>query len=116
MKWGLGALGVGAGSLGLGALLNSMKHTNAVQEIADASDKGRVRVKLPTSKPGDQETEIDMPFEQMDISNALRGAIARDTKRRLRSESASRVMHRGTPATAAQLPDVYPAQTATTTA
>ena len=113
MKW---TLGLGAGALGLGALLNSKRQSDAVQEIADASDKGRVRVKLPTNKPGDQETEIDMPFEQMDISNALRGAIARDTKRRLRSESASRVMHRGTPASAAKMPDVFPAQTSTLTA
>ena len=72
-----------------------MRHTSAVQEMADASDKGKVRVTLPTKNPGDQETQIEMPFEQIGLSQALHGAITRDTRRRLRSESASRVLHRG---------------------
>ena len=94
LKWGVG----GAALLGGGALLNSMRQTKALEEQASAADRGKIRVTLPTRTPGDQKTQIELPYEQLNLSDSLHHAIARDTRRRLRAESASRVMHRGRPA------------------
>ncbi len=51
---------------------------------------GTLRVTLPTRRPNDQETQVEIPLEQIGLSNALMSKIKRDTKRRLRTESDAR--------------------------
>ena len=89
----LGLLGSGL-VLGGGALLTSMKNRADAQA---AADRGKVRVTLPTKNPGDEETQIEMPLSEIALSDTLRNAIARDTKRRLRGESAGRIRRKVRP-------------------
>jgi len=59
-----------------------------------ASGLGTLRVTLPTKRPGDQETTIEMPLEQIRLPNTIIQKLRRDTKRRLRTESAERTRTR----------------------
>jgi len=56
---------------------------------------GKIRVTLPTRKPGDHETTVEVPMENIGLPNTLFTNIRRDTKRRLRTETEARTMHRG---------------------
>ena len=87
---GLGALGL----LGGAGYLTS----NALHSMAAASKNeqgGRIRVTLPTRKPGDAETQLDMPMQQVPLSNALFGKLQRDVRTRLHRETKerTRVVH-----------------------
>lgn len=88
----------GAGGLGLGALgllaLNAKKQRELKEREIENAQKGRVKITLPTKQPGDTETQVDIPFDDLNLSKALRGRLSRDTKRRLHSETKQRTRHR----------------------
>lgn len=84
---GIGAAGVGltaAGVLGLREALRTLQHKTENEE------QGRIKVTLPTRKPGDAETTIDIPTRQIGMSDSLFGRIRRDALRRLQAESKER--------------------------
>ena len=58
-----------------------------------APSAGTLRVTLPTRGGKDNETQVEMPLEQIGLSKTLINKIRRDTKRRLRSESDGRTLH-----------------------
>ncbi len=89
----LSALGLGVGGLGLAAY-SAKKKMDMVQAQADAARAGRVKVTLPTKKPGDSETMLDLPMEDIQLSNALRMRLGRDTRRRLYTETRERTARR----------------------
>lgn len=89
----LGALGLGVGGLGVAAY-SAKKKMDMVQAQADAARAGRVKVTLPTKKPGDSETMLDLPMEDIQLSNALRQRLGRDTRRRLYTETRERTSRR----------------------
>ena len=89
----LGSLGIAGG---VGLLMH--RRNKAVEQLAQATQsagRGRVRVTLPTKNPNDKETQVEMPIEDLMLSKNLQQALSRDTRRRLRGESESRVMRRG---------------------
>ena len=55
---------------------------------------GKIRVTLPTRRPGDHETTVEVPMENIGLPNTIFTNIRRDTKRRLRLESDARTFHR----------------------
>ena len=55
---------------------------------------GTLRVTLPTRHAKDHETVVEMPLENVGLSKSIYNKIRRDTKRRLRSESEERTLHR----------------------
>jgi GNAT superfamily N-acetyltransferase len=85
---------IGAGGLGLGALAllayNAKRKADFRKEELALKGKGRVRITLPTKDPGDNETEVELPFDDLNLSQALRGRLGRDTRRRLYSETKQR--------------------------
>ena len=91
---------LGAGGLGLGALAlaayNSKKRRDIEEEKAKAEAMGRVRVTLPTKQDGDHETVVDIPLNEheMKLTQALKGRLGRDTRRRLYSETKARTIRR----------------------
>jgi hypothetical protein len=56
---------------------------------------GKIRVTLPTRHAGDNETQVELPLENIPMSGAIIDQIRRDTKRRLRAEGSSRTIHPG---------------------
>ena len=66
-----------------------------------APSAGTLRVTLPTRGGKDNETQVEMPLEQIGLSKTLINKIRRDTKRRLRLESDGRTLHVVPPVTAA---------------
>lgn len=58
---------------------------------------GKIRVTLPTRNPGDNETQVELPLENMPMSNAILNDIRRDTRRRLRLEGGVRTVRKGSP-------------------
>ena len=89
----LGALGLGVGGLGVAAY-SAKKKMDMLDAQATASRAGRVKVTLPTKKPGDSETMLDLPMEDIQLSNALRQRLGRDTRRRLYTETRERTTRR----------------------
>jgi hypothetical protein len=89
----LGALGLGVGGLGVAAY-STKKKMDMLDAQATASRAGRVKVTLPTKKPGDSETMLDLPMEDIQLSNALRMRLGRDTRRRLYTETRERTARR----------------------
>ncbi len=87
LPWLLGAGGIAA-ALGLGAYgINRGLH--------GSSDRGKMRVTLPTKNPGDVETVLELPYDQeSSLTPALRARIDLDTKRRLYAETKERIRHR----------------------
>ena len=59
----------------------------------DMARKGTIRVNLPTKRPGDVESTVDMPLDV--LSNEAYKGIMRDTRRRVRAENAERVQRKG---------------------
>lgn len=53
---------------------------------------GTLRVTLPTKNPQDKETQVEIPLEQIGLSNAIMTKLKRDTKRRLRFEGDERTL------------------------
>lgn len=96
-----GALGLG----GLGLLLKSRQGppqgTTVIQQGSNtpAEQGGKLRVTLPTRNPGDQETQLELPFspETVNLSTALQGKLLRDTRRRLLAEVDSRTYRKDSP-------------------
>ena len=84
----LGGAGVVAGGGYLASkLIDALRNASAVQAGAQG---GRLRVTLPTRKPGDVETQIEMPFDQVQLSNTTHGRLVRDVRQHLRSETQGR--------------------------
>jgi RimJ/RimL family protein N-acetyltransferase len=90
----LGALGlVGAG--GLGALMHrGNKATESLANATRSSAGGRVQLTLPTKDPGDVETQVTLPLEELMLSKNIQQSLSRDTRRRLRDESKERTQKR----------------------
>lgn len=88
-----GALGLGAGALGL-AGYSSLQKARAAKAQAEAARGGRVKVTLPTKDPNDAETLLDIPIEEMNLSRALKARLGRDTRRRLLEETRKRTVVR----------------------
>ena len=89
----LGALGLGVGGLGVAAYSAKRKADNAKEQVA-ATRAGRVKVTLPTKKPGDSETTLDLPIDDIKMSDAQRERLGIDARRRLYEESRSRRVKR----------------------
>ena len=82
-----GAAVGGAGLLGLAGLLGY----KGVRALENAGQQGgRLKVTLPTRNPGDQETTIEMPFNQINLTPTAISRVTRDLRRRLRAEGKSR--------------------------
>lgn len=79
---GVGALG------GAGYLAN--RGINALREVANREQKGRIRVTLPTRKPGDAETQLEIPMRDIELSDTMFGKLRRDFRDRLRNETTER--------------------------
>lgn len=92
------ALGAGVGALGLlGGGYLGLKAVNALRNLAQAqaqSSGGRIRVALPTKDPTDQETTLDMPMSDLEVSHTQRGKLQRDLRRRIRKENKERTVQR----------------------
>ena len=81
-----------------GAGLLMHRRNKATEELAQATreaGRGKVRLTLPTDDPYDVETQVEVPLDQVPITESIQQDIARDTRRRLRGESDSRIMRRG---------------------
>lgn len=88
------ALG-GAGMLGAGYM--GMKGVGALKSLSKAQEAaagGRIRVALPTKDPGDNETVIELPMGDLDMSSTTQGKLQRDLRRRVRKETKERTVHR----------------------
>lgn len=84
------ALG-GAGLVGLGGLTYAgLRASRAMRDAASKGSRGKVRVTLPTRHPGDAETQVEIPIEDVRLSDTIYNALGRDTRRRLRGESTER--------------------------
>jgi hypothetical protein len=92
---------IGAGGLGLGALAllayNAKRKADHREKELALQGKGRVRITLPTKDPGDNETEVELPFDDLNLSQALRGRLGRDTRRRLYTETKQRTRRSNKP-------------------
>ena len=82
------------GALGLGAF-GLHRLSKSVSNAAEANNQGRLQVRLPTRHPGDQETTVDVPVSDANLTGGLKDRIFRDTRRKLRQESKERTWHRG---------------------
>jgi hypothetical protein len=89
------------GGLGLAGLLTAgylgSKGVGAVKDLANAQQAragGRVRVALPTKDPNDEETTIELPIDDLDVSKAQFGKLQRDLRRRIRKETKERTAQR----------------------
>lgn len=92
------ALGIGAGAAGLlGSGYLAYKGIKSLNDLAAAqeqSNKGKIRVALPTKDPEDQETIIEMPIDDLEVSRAQFSKIQRDLRRRIRKETKERTAQR----------------------
>lgn len=92
------ALGAGAGAAGLlGGGYLAYKGIKALRDLAAAqqqSNRGKIRVALPTKDPGDQETTIELPIEDLEVSRAQFEKLQRDLRRRIRKETKERTVQR----------------------
>ena len=89
-----GGLGL-AGLLGAGYLGN--KGINALQGMEQAQRStagGKIRVSLPTKDPNDEETTIELPMGDLEVSGTQLEKLQRDLRRRIRRETKERTMHR----------------------
>jgi len=75
--------------------LNSAEFAGGAGGPDNPNVGGKIRVTLPTRKPGDHETTVEVPMENIGLPNTLFTNIRRDTKRRLRTETEARTMRRG---------------------
>jgi len=84
-----------AGGLGAGALgMAGVKAVNRLSANVGQHNEGKVRLRLPTKDPNDQETEVELPLGAVGISRKLFDTINRDTRRKLRQESKERTWKR----------------------
>jgi RimJ/RimL family protein N-acetyltransferase len=91
-------IGAGIGAAGLvGGGLLGYKALKAIREMAAAqqqSARGKVRVALPTKDPNDQETIIELPIDDLDVSRSQFEKLQRDLRRRIRRETKERTVQR----------------------
>jgi hypothetical protein len=91
-------IGAGIGAAGLvGGGLLGYKALKAIREMAAAqqqSSRGKVRVALPTKDPNDQETIIELPIDDLDVSRSQFEKLQRDLRRRIRKETKERTVQR----------------------
>lgn len=88
---GLGVAGLlGGGYLGYKAI-KAMREMAKAQELAS---RGKVRVALPTKDPNDQETIIELPIDDLDVSRSQFEKLQRDLRRRIRKETKERTVQR----------------------
>jgi hypothetical protein len=92
------ALGAGIGTAGLlGGGYLAYKGIKALKDLASAqqqANRGKIRVALPTKDPGDQETTIELPIEDLEVSRAQFEKLQRDLRRRIRRETKERTVQR----------------------
>jgi hypothetical protein len=98
-------IAMGAGALGLGLLGVGGAHAYHKKRLADASEeqarvaqrmktRGHINVTLPTRDPNDAETQLQIPLEEIEMSNSLSGRLRRDFLRRLHKETKERTARR----------------------
>lgn len=93
-------LGVGGAAALGGAGLLAYHIARAAKRYADGepeterTNQGTLRLTLPTKKPGDRETTVEVPLENLRIPDTIYRKLTRDTKRRLREEVRARTFHR----------------------
>lgn len=86
---------LGAGTVGGSiAAYGALQRARAAAAQAEAARGGRVRVTLPTKDPNDAETLLDMPLDDIKLSEALRSRLGRDTRRKLYEETRARTRRR----------------------
>lgn len=92
------ALGLGAGAAGLlGGGYLAHKGIKSLRDLASAQQqagRGKVRVALPTKDPNDQETIIELPIDDLDVSRSQFEKLQRDLRRRIRKETKERTVQR----------------------
>lgn len=54
-------------------------------------ERGRIRIALPTSNPGDKETVVELPLDTPVLSRSMGSGLERDIRRRIGHELKSRV-------------------------
>lgn len=84
---------LGGGILAGGGLYGANLLRKAI--LNRPAPRGRVKVTLPTKTKGDSETAVDLPIEDVNLSQSLVAALGRDTRRRLREESKERKWKKG---------------------
>lgn len=82
----------GAGAAGLG--LMGVGAINRLSSNVGRQNEGKVRLRLPTKDPNDQETEVEIPLGDVGLSRKLFDTINRDTRRKIRQESKERTWKR----------------------
>lgn len=91
-------LGAGLGTAGLlGGGYLAYKGVKALKDLASAQEqanRGKVRVALPTKDPDDQETIIELPMEDLEVSRSQFEKLQRDLRRRIRKETKERTAQR----------------------
>lgn len=96
---------IGAGILGGGALAVSGLHALAKRRMAkaqeesariaaDSKSKGSLTVTLPPKGMGGVGTQVNVPFEQIEMTDALGGRVKRDFRRRLYEGTDNRTRRR----------------------
>jgi hypothetical protein len=92
------ALGLGVGAAGLlGGGYLAHKGIKSLRDLASAqqqANKGKIRVALPTKDPGDQETIVELPIEDLEVSRSQFEKLQRDLRRRIRKETKERTVQR----------------------
>jgi ribosomal protein S18 acetylase RimI-like enzyme len=92
------ALGLGVGAAGLlGGGYLAHKGIKSLRDLASAqqqANKGKIRVALPTKDPGDQETIVELPIDDLDVSRSQFEKLQRDLRRRIRKETKERTVQR----------------------
>jgi len=85
---------VGAGAIGLGGVLALSRLAKGVRDMGAQQSRGKVMLRLPTKEPGDQETTVELPIQELGLTEKMIGNIGRDTRRKIRQESKDRTWHR----------------------
>lgn len=92
------ALGLGVGAAGLlGGGYLAHKGIKSLRDLASAqqqANKGKIRVSLPTKDPDDQETIVELPIDDLDVSRSQFEKLQRDLRRRIRKETKERTVQR----------------------
>lgn len=92
------AIMYGAGGLGLAGLTyGGLRAMSAIKDLAETEKSrggGRMSVTLPTKDPNDRETTIDIPFNEVGVSQLASNKLRRDLRRRINKEVAERTIKR----------------------
>jgi hypothetical protein len=80
---------LGAGAVG-GAGYMGYKGVKALDAVRRQKETGKLRMRLPSRDPYDQETELEMPIDEVPISSTMWGKLRRDFRRKLIAETRER--------------------------